>query len=216
MRIQFDDDFLFQIWIEARDRFPFVILPSEMRPYQLQGLNWMVSMHYNGLNGILDDEMIRDLAPRLLLLITDIHQGLEKTLQAISFLARLKHHRSIPAPHLIVVPKSTLQNWACDFERWSPDVQIDVLTGTKEECAEIIATLLILQDFEVCTTSYEICLIRKSMFKNFLSSTSSSMRLIESKTSIPFCRRSFSRSFHVVNFSPELRSKTASRNCLRS
>ena len=29
-----------------------------MRPYQLQGLNWMVSLHHNGLNGILADEMV--------------------------------------------------------------------------------------------------------------------------------------------------------------
>lgn len=29
-----------------------------MRAYQLQGLNWMVSLHHNGLNGILADEMV--------------------------------------------------------------------------------------------------------------------------------------------------------------
>jgi len=29
-----------------------------MRPYQLQGLNWMVSLQHNGLNGILADEMV--------------------------------------------------------------------------------------------------------------------------------------------------------------
>ena len=29
-----------------------------MRPYQLQGLNWMVFLHHNGLNGILADEMV--------------------------------------------------------------------------------------------------------------------------------------------------------------
>jgi SWI/SNF-related matrix-associated actin-dependent regulator of chromatin subfamily A member 5 len=28
-----------------------------MRSYQLQGLNWMISLHHNGLNGILADEM---------------------------------------------------------------------------------------------------------------------------------------------------------------
>jgi SWI/SNF-related matrix-associated actin-dependent regulator of chromatin subfamily A member 5 len=28
-----------------------------MRQYQIQGLNWMVSLHQNGLNGILADEM---------------------------------------------------------------------------------------------------------------------------------------------------------------
>ena len=32
---------------------------GKMRPYQLQGLNWMVSLHHNGLNGILADEMVR-------------------------------------------------------------------------------------------------------------------------------------------------------------
>lgn len=31
---------------------------GEMRAYQLQGLNWMVSLHHNGLNGILADEMV--------------------------------------------------------------------------------------------------------------------------------------------------------------
>lgn len=42
-----------------------------------------------------------------------------------------------------------------------------LLTGTKEERAEIIATRLIPQDFDVCITSYEICLIEKSTFKKF-------------------------------------------------
>lgn len=42
-----------------------------------------------------------------------------------------------------------------------------VLTGTKEERAELIANRLIPQDFEVCVTSYEICLIEKSAFKKF-------------------------------------------------
>lgn len=37
-----------------------------MRDYQVQGLNWMASLHHNGINGILADEMVRGsgLAPR--------------------------------------------------------------------------------------------------------------------------------------------------------
>ncbi|KAG2360929.1 SNF2 family N-terminal domain-containing protein [Suillus spraguei] len=121
-----------------------------MRTYQLQGLNWMVSLHHNGLNGILADEM-----------------GLGKTLQTISFLSYLKHYRDTRGPHLIVVPKSTLQNWAREFGQWTPDVNVVVLTGSKEERAEIIANRLIPQDFDVCVTSYEICLIEKSALKKF-------------------------------------------------
>ena len=121
-----------------------------MRPYQLQGLNWMVSLHHNGLNGILADEM-----------------GLGKTLQTISFLSYLKHVRGICGPHLVVVPKSTLQNWAREFGNWTPDFNVVVLTGSKDERAEIIATRLIPQDFEVCITSYEICLIERAALKKF-------------------------------------------------
>jgi hypothetical protein len=29
-----------------------------MRDYQVQGLNWMASLHQNGINGILADEMV--------------------------------------------------------------------------------------------------------------------------------------------------------------
>lgn len=94
-------------------------------------------------------------------------QGLGKTLQTISFLAYLKHHRDVSGPHLIVVPKSTLQNWHREFAQWTPDVNVVLLTGSKEERAEIIANRLIPQDFEVCVTSYEICLIEKSAFKKF-------------------------------------------------
>ena len=66
-----------------------------------------------------------------------------------------------------MVPKSTLQNWAREFEQWTPDVNVVVLTGSKEERAEIIANRLIPQDFDVCVTSYEICLIEKSALKKF-------------------------------------------------
>ncbi|KAI6031067.1 hypothetical protein PISMIDRAFT_671647 [Pisolithus microcarpus 441] len=138
------------------DDQPFVFeespsyIKGTMRAYQLQGLNWMVSLHHNGLNGILADEM-----------------GLGKTLQTISFLGYMRHYLSTEGPHLIVVPKSTLQNWAREFERWTPDINVVVLTGTKEERAEIIAERLIPQDFDVCVTSYEICLIEKSALKKF-------------------------------------------------
>lgn len=119
-----------------------------MRSYQVQGLNWMVSLHHNGLNGILADEM-----------------GLGKTLQTISFLSYLKHHREIYGPHLVVVPKSTLQNWAREFAKWAPDFNVATLGGTKDERQETIQSRLITMDFEVCITTYEICLIEKSALK---------------------------------------------------
>ncbi|KAF9001710.1 SNF2 family N-terminal domain-containing protein [Cyathus striatus] len=93
--------------------------------------------------------------------------GLGKTLQTISFLAYLKHYRDTPGPHLVVVPKSTLQNWAREFARWTLDFRIVTLAGSKDERAEVIANRLLPQDFEVCITTYEMCLIEKSTLKKF-------------------------------------------------
>ena len=89
-----------------------------MRDYQLQGLNWLVSLHHNGINGILADEM-----------------GLGKTLQTISFLGYLKFIRGQKGPHLVVVPKSPLHNWAMEFKKWVPGFgeSVVLLQGTKEE-----------------------------------------------------------------------------------
>ncbi len=74
-----------------------------MRDYQIAGLNWLISLHANGISGILADEM-----------------GLGKTLQTIAFLGYLRHVLGITGPHLITVPKSTLDNWNREFTRWTP------------------------------------------------------------------------------------------------
>ncbi|KAG9096339.1 hypothetical protein FRC06_008763 [Ceratobasidium sp. 370] len=129
---------------------PSYVRGGTMRSYQIQGLNWMTALHYNGLNGILADEM-----------------GLGKTLQTISFLGYLKHYKGIKGPHLVVVPKSTLQNWAREFGNWVPDFKVVLLQGTKEERAEIISSRILPQDFEVLITSYEICLREKNSLKKF-------------------------------------------------
>ena len=39
-----------------------------MRAYQLEGLNWMIKLHDNGINGILADEVNRGARPGKLLL----------------------------------------------------------------------------------------------------------------------------------------------------
>ena len=41
------------------------------------------------------------------------------------------------------------------------------LAGSKDERADIIANQLIPQDFEACITTYEMCLIEKSVLKKF-------------------------------------------------
>ncbi|KIW76376.1 hypothetical protein Z517_11122 [Fonsecaea pedrosoi CBS 271.37] len=129
---------------------PAFIKGGEMRDYQVAGLNWLISLHENGISGILADEM-----------------GLGKTLQTISFLGYLRHICGIKGPHLITVPKSTLDNWRREFEKWTPDVDVLVLQGAKEDRHALINERLIDEKFDVCITSYEMILREKSHLKKF-------------------------------------------------
>lgn len=123
---------------------------GEMRDYQIAGLNWLVSLHENGISGILADEM-----------------GLGKTLQTISFIGYLRHICGITGPHLVAVPKSTLDNWKREFQKWTPEVNVLVLQGDKEERQRLITERLVDEKFDVCITSYEMILREKSHLKKF-------------------------------------------------
>jgi ATP-dependent DNA helicase len=70
-----------------------------LRDYQVEGVQWLISLFENGLNGILADEM-----------------GLGKTIQCIAFLAYLKS-KGVWGPFLIVAPLSTLGNWIKEFRK---------------------------------------------------------------------------------------------------
>lgn len=87
-----------------------------MRNYQLDGLNWLLSLYDNYMNGILADEM-----------------GLGKTLQTISLLGYLKQMKLLTSPHLIIVPKSTLGNWINEIKRWCPLLKPLKFHGDAEE-----------------------------------------------------------------------------------
>lgn len=121
---------------------------GSLRSYQIQGLNWLISLHQNGIAGILADEM-----------------GLGKTLQTIAFLGYLRYVEKVPGPFLVIAPKSTLNNWLRELNRWTPEVSAFILQGTKEERAEIIRDKLLACDFDVAVASYEIIIREKSSFK---------------------------------------------------
>lgn len=123
---------------------------GKLRPYQIQGLNWLISLDENNISGILADEM-----------------GLGKTLQTISFLGYLRFIRNIKGPHLVIVPKSTLNNWAREFAHWIPDIKTLVIQGDKEERAALIKDRLLGCDFDVVIASYEIVMREKSSLKKF-------------------------------------------------
>lgn len=70
---------------------------------------------------------------KLYITLLVVLQGLGKTLQTISLLGYMKHYRSIPGPHMVLVPKSTLYNWMNEFKRWVPSLKAVCLIGDREQ-----------------------------------------------------------------------------------
>lgn len=121
---------------------------GSLRSYQVQGLNWLVSLHKNNLAGILADEM-----------------GLGKTLQTISFLGYLRYVENKTGPFLVIAPKSTLNNWLREINKWTPEVNAFILQGDKEERADIVQKKLLSCDFDIAIASYEIIIREKAAFR---------------------------------------------------
>ncbi|KAI9789158.1 MAG: hypothetical protein M1816_006290 [Peltula sp. TS41687] len=133
-------------------RQPDLMTGGVMRSYQLEGLEWLISLYENGLNGILADEM-----------------GLGKTIQTISFLAFLRSKKTY-GPFLIAAPLSTLGNWVEEFARWTPDIPVVLYHGTKLEREELRSTKLVKPgspDFPVVCTSYEICMNDRKFLSSY-------------------------------------------------
>ncbi|OAF65727.1 hypothetical protein A3Q56_06564 [Intoshia linei] len=130
------------------DTSPHYIKNGTMRDYQLRGLNWMISLFQHGINGILADEM-----------------GLGKTLQTIALLGYMKFYRNRGRPHLVIAPKSTLNNWNNEVLRWCPSLKPIVLIGDKLERKDILSKIANSTLWDVCISSYEMVIIECAHLK---------------------------------------------------
>lgn len=76
-------------------------------------------------------------------------------------------YRKDEGPHMVVVPKSTLQNWLNEFKKWCPSLNVVSLIGVKEERHELIKEILEDKAWNVIVTSYEMINIDKAFFRKF-------------------------------------------------
>ena len=98
----------------SRYRVPSA-LANVLRWYQAEGFRWLNAVCDKGFGGILADEM-----------------GLGKTVQLLSFLlARLSESRAAVQPSLIVCPASLVYNWAAESAKFTPDLRVETVAGSK-------------------------------------------------------------------------------------
>jgi superfamily II DNA or RNA helicase len=120
---------------------PRMVTGGTLQPYQVAGVEWLVSLYNNRLNGILADEM-----------------GLGKTIQTISLLAHLMERKNNKGPFFVCVPLSTLSNWKNEFARWAPGIRVAPYMGTAAERKVLQQTVLARGEFNVLLTTYDFAL----------------------------------------------------------
>lgn len=88
-------------------------LLTELKPFQQDGVQWMLQLYKLGLGGILADDM-----------------GLGKTVQTIALFSLLREQGQL-GQALIVVPTSLVHNWQEEFQRFSPKTRVEIFDSRK-------------------------------------------------------------------------------------
>ncbi|MDU6293902.1 MAG: SNF2 helicase associated domain-containing protein, partial [Streptococcus mitis] len=102
---------------------------ADLRDYQEKGIGWLQMLHHYGFGGILADDM-----------------GLGKTLQTIAFLTSQVTKESRV---LILAPSGLIYNWADEFQKFAPQLDVAVVHGLKASREEILA-----ENHQIYVTSY--------------------------------------------------------------
>ncbi|KAG4302027.1 hypothetical protein PCK1_001702 [Pneumocystis canis] len=126
---------------------PF-LLRGTLREYQYAGLEWLVGLYSNSVNGILADEM-----------------GLGKTIQTIALLSYLACEKSIWGPHLIVVPTSVILNWEMEFSKFAPGFKILTYYGNLNQRKNKRRGWYKPDTFHICITSYQLIIHDQQPFR---------------------------------------------------
>ncbi|MCP2277311.1 DEAD/DEAH box helicase [Nocardia amikacinitolerans] len=111
-------------------------LKAELRPYQLRGLSWLVTMSRMGCGAILADDM-----------------GLGKTIQVLALLVHEREQSGNPGPTLLVCPMSVVGNWQREAERFAPDLRVLVHHGAGRRGGEDLDAAIAEADLVLTTYS---------------------------------------------------------------
>lgn len=111
-------------------------LHGELRPYQKQGMDWLLFLRQHGFGACLADDM-----------------GLGKTIQLIAYLLAIKEQGEL-GTSLIICPTSVLGNWQKELERFAPSLSVHLHYGPNRSKDEQFTEHV--NEVDVVLTSYAL------------------------------------------------------------
>lgn len=135
---------------------------NTLRPYQLEGLNWLVYCWMHKQSSIIADEM-----------------GLGKTVQSVSFLDLIYNRFNVRGPFIVIAPLSTLPHWQREFEAWT-NLRVLLYHGTEAARDVMFEYEFFYKDpktdqiipglckFDVILTTYEMTLSGQHHLRNII------------------------------------------------
>ncbi len=112
-------------------------LQAQLRPYQLDGFQWLAFLWQHRLGGILADDM-----------------GLGKTLETLALICHAREADPGGGPFLVVGPTSVVPNWAAEAGRFAPGLKVVTITDTLARSGADLAGVVAGAD--VVVTSYTL------------------------------------------------------------
>ena len=129
---------------------PSAGLTCEMRPYQVEGFNWMYWLQTSGLGGCLADDMgLGKTVQTIALLQYNIESIKPRSGPEVITALTLFDHPQQRLTSLIIVPASLIYNWQNEIKRFAPGMKVFCYAGVNRRKA-----LGLFHTFDIILSSY--------------------------------------------------------------
>ncbi|MDO5106002.1 DEAD/DEAH box helicase [Capnocytophaga sp.] len=142
---------------------PSANLKATLRPYQIEGVKWLLEHHYNGLGACLADDMGLGKTLQTIALLVDIHDRLpEKEIENPTNLFDIGQKQKEPLKTLVILPSSLVFNWYDETKRFAPQLKCLQYVGNdrKNKANRLL-------NYDMIFTSYPIVTRDAKIFQKY-------------------------------------------------
>jgi len=142
------------------------LLKAELRPYQLQGVKWLIKHRLNGLGALLADDMGLGKTLQTIAALLYTKESLKKTQNTTPKVGQLSlfdqsDYQINSLNALIILPASLVFNWHSEIKKFAPSLHLLNYTGPKR-----LDKKSTIHTFDIVLTTYKVAINDIEILKN--------------------------------------------------